>query len=114
MDNFEDIENLKELNDLNTELYKNNIKEKKFKKFFIPEQEGEYNIKLKYKIIIKDFSYMFAGFYKIVDINFNSFNSKDIIDMKYMFYNYENLKSVNLFSFNSLNVSNMEFMFYNV
>jgi len=41
--------NLKELNEYNTEIYRNNeIKE--YKKYFQPEKAGEYNIKLKFKI----------------------------------------------------------------
>ena len=40
--------NLKELNTGNVDLYINGIKFK-FKKYFIPEKEGEYSIKLKFK-----------------------------------------------------------------
>ena len=105
--------NLKELNNSNIELYINNIKQKEFKKYFTPIKEGEYNIKLKFKINMKDCSYMFAGCNKKININFNSFNTKDIINMKYMFYNCENLKRINLYSFNTKNVINMEYMFYN-
>ena len=42
-------DNLKELNELYTKLYINN-KEYKYKKYFIPEKEGEYNIILKFYI----------------------------------------------------------------
>ena len=47
-------DNLKELNELNTELYikkDNKEKKEKYKKYFIPEEEGIYNIKLKFNII---------------------------------------------------------------
>ena len=105
--------NLQELNELNTELYINNKKGNIFKKYFIPKKEGEYNIKLKFNINIKDCSYMFAGCNKIININFNSFKTHKINNMSYMFYNCENLKKFELFSFNAINVTNMEYMFYN-
>ena len=47
-------DNLKELNELNTELYiKKNNEEKleKYKKYFIPKEEGIYNIKIKFNIV---------------------------------------------------------------
>ena len=58
----------KELNNINTELYINDIK-KGYKKYFIPEKEGEYNIKLKFNINLTDCSYMFAGCEKIINIS---------------------------------------------
>ena len=104
---------LKELNSFNTELFTDNIKENEFRNFFVPIKEGEYNIKLKFKINLKDCSYMFAECNKIININFKSFNVNEIKNMKYMFYNCQKLKSINLYSFNEMNVINMEYMFYN-
>ena len=52
-------DNLKELNELNTQLYINNNKEK-YKKYFELKKEGEYIIKLKFDNNIKDCSHMFA------------------------------------------------------
>ena len=43
-------DNLKELNNKNVDLYINNIKYD-FKKYFNPDKEGEYSIKLKFKKI---------------------------------------------------------------
>ena len=54
-------DNLKELNELNTEIYINNIKSK-YKKSFIPKKEGLYEIIIKLNIKIKDCSYMFYCF----------------------------------------------------
>ena len=60
LDNYEcNHENLKELNKYNTGLYINN-NEYEYKKYFIPEEEGEYNINIKFNINITDCSYMFA------------------------------------------------------
>ena len=52
-------DNLKELNNTNVDLYIDNIKHD-FKKYFTPEKEGEYSIKLKFKNNLKDCSFMFA------------------------------------------------------
>ena len=52
-------DNLKELNNINVDLYIDNTKHD-FKKYFIPDKEGEYSIKLKFKNNLKDCSFMFA------------------------------------------------------
>ena len=121
LDNFEDTDNegikhchdnLKEINELNTELF---INEKKydFKKYFIPEKEDTYYIKLKISIYLTDCSYMFAGCKNITNINLNTFNTKYVTNMKYMFHSCNHLKFINnISSFNTQNVSNMRNMFY--
>jgi len=103
-------DNLKELNENNTELYINNIK-CKFQKYFIPEKEGNYKIKLIFKIDNKDCSFMFAGCKNIIDINLKYFNTSNVINMRYMFSGCENIKELDLSSFNTKNVKNMEGMF---
>ena len=100
-------DNLIRLNEINTELYINN-QIKKFKKYFIPENEGLYKIKLKFNINITDCSYMFSGCENIIDINFISFNTKNIKNMKYMFNKCINLKNVNLFCFDTRKVMDMK------
>ena len=104
-------DNLKELNETNTELF---IKDEKygFKKYFIPKKIGEYNIKLKFNINLTDCSYMFAGCEKIINIRFVYFNTKYVTNMKYMFYKCNKLKNINLFSMNTQNVFYMSYMFY--
>ena len=103
-------DNIKEFNDLNTELYINN-KKYKYNKYFIPEKEGKYEIKLKLFINLINTSYMFVGCKNITDISFISFNTRYIINMKYMFYGCNNLKELNLSSFDTKNVINMQYMF---
>ena len=111
-DNNLSIDNLTlTLNELNTELYINDIKHK-YKKYYKPEKEGINKIKLKFNINIIDCSYMFARCKKIIDINFVKFNTKNIIYMEYMFFKCHKLKTINLFCFDTVNVKNMEFMFY--
>ena len=58
-DGFEDNEgikhyhdNLKELNESNTELYINN-KKYRYKTYFLPEKEGIYDIQINIKILMK-------------------------------------------------------------
>ena len=67
--------NLKELNKNNTELYIENIKYE-YKKYFIPEKEGKYNIKLIFNTNITDCSFMFVGCENIISIDLSSFNTK--------------------------------------
>ena len=54
-------DNLKELNEINTEIFINN-KKYKYTKSFKPEKEGLYEIKIKFNIKIKDCSYMYNNF----------------------------------------------------
>ena len=100
-------DNLEEFKDV--ELYINN-KEYEYKKYFKPEKEGEYKIRIKFKDI-KDCSFMFAGCENIIKIDFINFNSKNVINMKYMFSGCINLKYLDLSKFNTENVTNMEGMF---
>ena len=89
-------ENIKGLNNQNSELYVN--KEKcEYKRYYIPEKEGKYDIKLKFDFKLTDASYMFAGCENIINIKFIVFNSKYITNMKYMFGGCKNLKNINFF-----------------
>ena len=98
LDNYEEDEhfhdNLKELNEYNTELYINNQKSK-YEKYIIPEKEVEYKIKLKFNTLLKDCSYMFYNCININKIDFIYFNTKNVEDMKYMF-NGCTFKNINL------------------
>ena len=103
-------DSFKDLNLLNTELYINE-KQYKFKKYFKPEKEGEYNIKLKFNINLIDCSFMFAGCKNIININFINFNTKYVKNMEYMFSGCSNLINLDLSKFDTINVENMEGMF---
>ena len=46
-----------------------------FKKYFKPDKEGEYKIKLKFNINLIDSSYMFSGCENIIKLDFISFNT---------------------------------------
>ena len=86
---------LKELNELNVELYINNEKHK-FEKYFKFDKKGEYDILLKFKILLKDCSFMFYGCSKLTNIDLSSFNTKNVTNMFRMFYGCYNLKKISI------------------
>ena len=104
-------DNLKELNELNTELYINK-KQYEYKKYFKPEKEGEYKINIKFNIDLVDCSGMFAGCKNIINIKFKSFNTKNVMNMKYIFYDCTKLNNIlNIFKWDTKNVTDMSGMF---
>ena len=102
---------LKELNETNVELFIND-KKYKYQKYFIPDKDGEYNILLKFKILLKDCSFMFYNCSNLINIDLSSFNTKNVTNMIQMFYNCWELINIDLSSFNTQNVTNMMQMFY--
>lgn len=101
---------LAELDDSNVELYINDEKQK-YQKFQTFTKEGTYSIKIKLKNKMKDSSYMFCNCDKLTNIEFSSFETKNITDMSRMFYNCSNLTSLDLSEFNTSNVTSMYSMF---
>jgi len=121
LDNTENHDNLKELNELNSEIFINN-KKYKYTKCFKPEKEGLYEIKIKFNINIKDCSYMFCDCYNLTYVDLSSFDTKNVTDMSFMFGCITelgqllggcfNLTNLDLSSFDTRNVTNMSSMFY--
>ena len=110
--NYVENEEIKALlKDNNIEITINNNEIKECKKFFKPEKEGEYEIKINFLKKMKDCSYMFSGCRNIISIDLPSFNSSDVTNMKYMFGNCFHLKEINLEDLNTENVINMSYMF---
>ena len=131
---------IKELNEEKVELYINGEdKTKNFNKYFIPDEEGEYEIKIIFKNKLKDCRYMFRNCMNIKSVDLSSFDSSDVTnmnymfgkciylediklnnlvtdkvtDMSYMFNKCKNLKKLNFpSSFNTKNVEKMDFMFH--
>ena len=101
---------LKELNESNVELY---INEKKYKyqKYFIPDKEGDYDIILKFNVLMKDCSFMFYKCFNIISLDLSSFNTKNVTNMFSMFYECSNLTNIDFSLFNTQNVTNMVGMF---
>ena len=104
-------DNLKELKESNVELFIDN-KKYKYNKYFKPEKEGIYKIKLKINTIIKDCSFMFYNCSKLTDIDLSSFDTKNNRSMSNMFYLCSKLENINLSSLDTKNVTNMKELFY--
>jgi surface protein len=79
------------MNELNTEIFINNIKYK-YTKSFKPEKEGLYRITIKFNTQIKDCSFMFCGS-KLKSIDLSSFDTKNVINMEAMFQNCESINN---------------------
>ena len=88
------------------------INEKKYenKNYFNPTKIGEYKIKLIFKIDITNMSFMFYDCYKITNIDFTYFETKNATNMSYMFHGC-GVESLDLSSFDTKNVTNMSHMF---
>ena len=105
-----DHEYLKELNELNVELFIDDIKYK-YQKYFNPEKEGIYTIKILFKLKMKDCSNMFYKCKNLIDINLSSFNTEEVFNMSNMFFGCDKLISLDLSSLNTKNVEYMDAMF---
>ena len=105
------VEELKEINKLNTimSIDDNEVEYEKCKKF---SKKGIYRIKISFKFNLKNSNCMFLGCTNIININFSSFDTKNIINMKGMFFGCNNLKNLDLLCFDTKNVTDMNAMFY--
>ena len=86
---------LKELNESNVELFIND-KKYKYQKYFIPDKDGEYNILLKFNILIEDCSFMFYKCSNLINIDLSSFNTQNVTNMSMIFEECNNLKKVKI------------------
>ena len=77
-------DNLKELDEANTELYIND-KQIKYQKYYRFEKEGLYSVIMRFNIFMKDCSFMFYGCKRILLIDLSKFMTRDINNMPYMF-----------------------------
>ncbi len=105
-------DHLKELTKENTEIYINGVRYG-FKKYFLAEKEGTYTIKIKFKTLLMDCSYMFTDCKYITAVDLSNLETKNLVNMKRMFYDCENITSINLSSLDTRMVSNMECLFGN-
>ena len=108
INNEEDI--LKELNNSNTKLFVND-EEYKFEKFFIPQKEGIYKIKLVFNFYMTNCDYMFYNCRNIIDLDLSSFNTKEVTSMLGMFFGCSCLTFIDLSGFNTSKVKTMKRMF---
>ena len=102
--------NFNELNEENTELFIDGQKQG-FKKFFKPDKEGEYTIKLKLKNKLKNCNYMFLNCTNIKSIDLSLFDTSEVTNMSYMFSRCFNLEELNIDKLNTKNVKDMHHMF---
>ena len=108
---YKENEELINLNDNDVELYINNVQQKKFSKYFKPNNEGNYEIKIIFKKKITDCSFMFSGCDNIQKIDLSSFDSSDVKNMHYMFGKCHYLKEIILDNLNTENVTDMSHIF---
>ena len=104
------IGHFKELNDSNAEIFINE-KSNKFSKYFIPEKEGIYQIKLNIKKIMENCEYMFYNCKNLITVNLSNLNTSNVKSMEKMFQNCSNLKEVDLSNLNNENLISMSYMF---
>ena len=109
--NYKDHENYNELNGANIKMKIKDKIQKNFEKYFIPEKEGEYNIKLEFKIKIKDCSYMFYNCPNIISLDLSSFDTQNVSNMNHMFGRCYNVKEIILIDFITNKVNDMSYMF---
>ena len=103
-------EDLKELDEINTEIYINGNK-KAYERYFCPTAKGIYDIKIKLYFSITDCTNFFAYNRNVINIDLSSFDSNKAKTMEKMFYECANLKNINLSNFNTMKVENMKEMF---
>ena len=113
IENFEKYEHisLKDLNDINVELYINN-KKYKYQKYFKPDKEGIYEILLIFNVHINDCTGMFFGCSSLANIDLSSFNAKEVSNMCEMFAGCSKLTNVDLSLSEANQITNMSAMFF--
>ncbi len=112
--NYKENEEIKKLlEEGSIEIFINDDLQDNKKKYFKPNNEGVYVIKLNFKKKMTDCSYMFSGCIDIMCIDLSSFDSSKVTNMHYMFGKCNNLEEINLDNLNTENVTDMAYMFYN-
>ena len=103
-------ENFFELNNNNCEIYIENQRVE-FKKYFTPDKEGEYTIKIVLKEKMKNCNYMFFNCENIISLDLSHFDSSEVKTMHKMFYKCFSLEVINLENLDTSKVENMQYMF---
>ena len=98
------------LNESKIEIIINNKKYEN-KRYFKPENEGKYTIKLIFKDKITTCAFMFYSCSNLTNIDLSSFDTTNVTNMADMFYSCSNLEKVNLSSLDTRNVTNMYYIF---
>ena len=88
-----------------------NDKPVEFSRYFKPEKEGEYKIKINLKKNLKNCSSMFSNNDNIIKIDLSSFNTSEVTNIYYMFGRCHFLEEVNLSNCQTDKVVNMSYLF---
>ena len=110
--NFKDYnKEIKELKENQVELFINDNKKENFNKYFIPDKEGEYKIKIIFKNKMTDCRYMFRNCDNIKSVDLSSFDSSEVNNMNYMFGKCHYLEEVNFGNLVTDKVIDISYMF---
>ena len=88
-----------------------NDKPVEFSRYFKPEKESEYKIKIIIKKNFKNCSSMFSNNDNIIKIDLSSFDTSEVTNMYYMFGRCHFLSEVNLSNCQTDKVTNMSYLF---
>ena len=75
-------------------------------------KEGKYKLKIIFKKLLKNTSWMFGDCSSLTSLDLSNFNTNNVKDMMGMFYYCTSLTSLDLSYFNTQNVNDMNYMFY--
>ena len=82
-----------------------------FQDYIYAIKKGTYDIKLIFKMNIKNCFEMFRMCNNVIEIDLSCFDTSDVTNMGYMFSFCGNLKKINLVNIDTRNVTDMESMF---
>ena len=102
-----------EINNMNCELFLNN-KKIDFCLKYIFKKEGKYKLKIIFKKLLKNISFMFNNCSSLTSLNLSNFNTNNVTNMCAMFQSCSSLNSLNISNFNTNNIINLNYMFYNL
>ena len=102
---------LREIDKTNTELYIDQVKYD-FQIFHKFPEEGEYQIKLKFKFQMKNCESMFLNCKNITFIDLSHFDMRKTENISSMFSHCSNLTDINLFNLETNNLKEIFEMFY--
>ena len=109
--NSEENKNNTELNNTNVKIYIDNNKLNTYQKYFEPEIDKEYDIRIEFDIKMKDCSYMFFNCPNIIKLDLSSFDTSKVYNMNHMFGRCYNVNEIDVSGFNTENVKDMGYLF---
>ena len=83
-----------------------------YNNYSIFTEKGDFNIKIKFSIIIDQGYRLFSGCENITHIDFSNFKTNLMTNFSYLFFNCYNLKTINFANFDTSKMTNMKYMFF--